>query len=91
MCTLTQKESFDWGIVGVDLDDIELPQDPKASVLLSDNESSGSALGSIDSKESVSIFDRFPGDFFAWLEAQPVVTPSLTRVAADVMGQPRKT
>lgn len=39
-------------------------QDPQASVLLSDNAFSGPALGLVDSsKESVSIFDRFPEAF----------------------------
>lgn len=76
--TSTQQEPFDWGIIGVDLDEVEIPwnqlndmpahlkHDSQASVQLSDNASSGSALGHVESsKESVSIFDQFPEAFLS--------------------------
>lgn len=68
-----QKEAFDWGIVGVDLDDIDvsaanpndaaarLERDPWVSAMPSDTEFSDLSLDPIvSSNESTSIFERFP-------------------------------
>ena len=72
-CSPLQKEAFDWGIVGVDLDDIEVSaanpndtaahfeRDPQDSVIPSDTAFPGLILGPIDPpNESTSIFERFP-------------------------------
>lgn len=68
-----QKGAFDWGIVGVDLDDIEVPlnnpndtrahrdRDLRALKMPSESDSSSIYLSPVDpSNESPSIFERFP-------------------------------
>ncbi|KAG6355930.1 hypothetical protein INS49_015314 [Diaporthe citri] len=71
-----EKEAFDWGVVGVDLDDIEVPltipndtpahlaRDPQALAMPSDSDFASIYRHPIDTSiESISIFDRFPAAF----------------------------
>lgn len=71
-----QNQAFDWGIVGVDLDDIESPestsndkafpvdQNPQAFTMPPDTEFASANPSPMNiSKESISIFDRFPEAF----------------------------
>lgn len=71
-----QKEAFDWGVVGVDLDDIEVPltnpndksarlaRDPQALAMPSDSDFASIYVRPVDTSiESTSIFDRFPEAF----------------------------